>query len=105
MSNLTRRMRSGPLSALVLGLGVLAACAPSHADYNGSTAHDPWGATASPAFSRTGIVRLGLSPAGSPVGASSAFYPRADGAGEPCVPIVVRHKRRDRIDYRAPGSC
>ena len=68
MLNATRKTTT-VLAALVLGLGVLSAAAPSYAVTGGGN-----GSAASPAFPSDGVVRLGLG-ARAPADAYSAYYP------------------------------
>ena len=58
------------LAALVLGLGVLGAAAPSYADNNGSLA--------SPAFPPDGVMKLGLG-AQAPAESFTAYFPLGPG--------------------------
>jgi len=62
------------LAALVLGLGVLGAAAPSYAVTGGGN-----GSAASPAFPPDGVVRLGLG-AQVPAEGYSAYYPSNPGS-------------------------
>ena len=68
MLNSTRKTTT-LLAALVLGLGVLGAAAPSYAVTGGGN-----GSAASPAFPADGVVRLGLG-AQAPADSYSAYYP------------------------------
>jgi hypothetical protein len=75
------------LAALVLGLSVLEAAAPSYADNNGSSA--------SPAFPPDGAVQLTLGAPRRP--AYSAYYPSNPGHGH-----VVDSANRCAPDIAAP---
>jgi hypothetical protein len=63
---ISSRKTTTVLAALVLGLGVMGAAAPSFADNNGSMA--------SPAFPPDGVVSLGIGPS-APDRSYSAYYP------------------------------
>jgi hypothetical protein len=87
---------TGSLAALTIGFAVLGAVVPSYADQNNYV---------SPSFPTDGVVRLGLSPAGSADGAYTAYYRPGNGQANSCAPVVVHHQMGDTIVYPAPGSC